>query len=243
MGSRPTLGSRLLGVLCVSLIGALLSVRAATAESFDWRNMVGQNFMTPVKQQWGGTCWAFADIGVLEAKYKITRNDPAYSPNISEQHIIWEDNPDMGGNGGRPFRIAMRYFRDHGVVSEEECPNVGRYEPEAGDPWPLADGWENRVWKAESCWTDIGTIGTAALKEAIKKYGPLVENMSVDDDWYDPPPGDPRGGHAVVIVGFHDDATVPGGGYWIVKTVGVEVGMATAMAPSPMPTATTARRL
>ncbi|MBN2218613.1 MAG: autotransporter-associated beta strand repeat-containing protein, partial [Pirellulales bacterium] len=174
-------------------------------------------FLTPVKNQWGGTCWAHADVGVLEAKYKITRNDPNFSPDLSEQQLVWETDPDLGSmQGGDYFRKAMNYFCDHGVVSEAECP---KQETNVGAPpyWPLADGWEDRVWKAESCWNDIGAIGTAALKEALKKYGPMVENMSVDDEWYDPAPGSPRGGHAVLIVGFQDDASAPGGGYWIVK--------------------------
>ncbi len=217
MGSPPAQVSRLLGVFSVFLIGAFWSVRAASAEHFDWSDVDGQNFITPVKQQWGGTCWAHADIALLEAKYKITRNDPNYSPDLSEQQLVWETNPDMGStSGGAPFSLAVNYFCDHGVVSEAECPAQGT---DIGKPpyWPLASGWQDRVWKAESCGADIGNIGTAALKDAIKKYGPLVENMAVDEDWYDPPPGSHRGYHAVLIVGFHDDGSAPGGGYWIVK--------------------------
>ena len=35
--------------------------------------------------------------------------------------------------------------------------------------------------------------------------------------WYIPAPAAYRGTHSVMIVGYHDDANVPGGGYWIIK--------------------------
>ena len=30
----------------------------------------------------------------------ITRNDPSYNPDVSEQQLVWETNPDMGSTGG-----------------------------------------------------------------------------------------------------------------------------------------------
>jgi hypothetical protein len=47
----------------------------AAAEDFDWRNINGQNWITSVKDQFGGTCWDFAACGVIEAKYMLTRDD------------------------------------------------------------------------------------------------------------------------------------------------------------------------
>ena len=44
--------------------------------------------------------------------------------------------------------------------------------------------------------------------------------VEADTDWYNPPPGTDRGGHVVVIVGYHDNLpgeNAPGGGYWIIK--------------------------
>ena len=72
------------------------SFAPVAAEDFDWRGVNGQNWLTSVKDQFGGTCWDFAACGALEAKYMLTRNDTSYQPDVSEQQINWETNPDMG---------------------------------------------------------------------------------------------------------------------------------------------------
>jgi cathepsin C len=44
-------------------------------DSMDWRNYNGHNWMTPAKSQGScGSCWAFAAIGVIEARLKIMDN-------------------------------------------------------------------------------------------------------------------------------------------------------------------------
>ena len=77
-------------LLACTLLSALgMLGAAALADSFDWRNVAGQDFVTPAKDQGGaGTCWAFAATGVLEAKYKLTRNDPTFDIDLSEQNLV-----------------------------------------------------------------------------------------------------------------------------------------------------------
>ena len=70
------------------------------ADSFDWRDINGENWLTPVKSQFGGTCWAFGSTGAFETHYKLTRNDVSYNADMSEQQVVWETNPDMGSTGG-----------------------------------------------------------------------------------------------------------------------------------------------
>ena len=74
----------------------------------------------------------------LEAKYMLTRNDTTYQPDVSEQQIDWETNPDMGDsvNGGIQLKV-FDYFTNHGVVLESECPTQGT---DTGSPpyWPLS---------------------------------------------------------------------------------------------------------
>ena len=79
--------SRWAFVLSGMLIAACWS-STALAEHFDWRDVDGQNWVTPVKSQFGGTCWDFAACGVLESKYMLTRNDSSYRPDVSEQHAV-----------------------------------------------------------------------------------------------------------------------------------------------------------
>jgi fibronectin-binding autotransporter adhesin len=210
------------------LLGLLLAVVCLTcwplqAEDFDWRNVNGQNWLTPVRDQFGGTCWDFAACGVVEGKYMLTRNDITYQPDISEQQVNWETSPDMGDsiNGGNTYKV-MNYLVSHGIVLDSECP----YQPTSPDTgispyWPLGTGWQDRVFKATAVDNTISQ-GTDAnhVKWALKNYGPLAIHLEADNDWYSPPPGVDRGGHMVVLVGYHDNLpgeTAPGGGYWIIK--------------------------
>ena len=73
-------------LFAVAFLTAPLCVRA---EDFDWRNIGGYSFVTPVKNQDGsGMCSTFASTGALEAKYQITRNDPTYfTLDLSEQQL------------------------------------------------------------------------------------------------------------------------------------------------------------
>ena len=209
---------------CFSLILAVSVFCSPTglfAEEFDWRNVNGQNWLTSVKSQFGGTCWAYASCGALESKYMLTRDDITYEPDVSEQQLVWETNPDLGDSvdGGKTCN-SLDYFTSHGVVLESECPTQGT---DVGAPpyWPLASGWANRVFKSASNY-NLFAQGTNLdyIKSCVKAYGPLTLRMEVDNDWYDPAPAPNRGNHAVVIVGFHDNVngeSAPGGGYWIIR--------------------------
>ncbi|MBN2022979.1 MAG: autotransporter-associated beta strand repeat-containing protein [Pirellulales bacterium] len=222
-GRRWVRSLRWMALWLGTLAGGLLSGGVA-AEDFDWRNVLGQNWVSPVRSQFGGTCWDFAACGALEAKYMLTRNDPTYAPNVSEQQICWEGYMGSAASGGSVWEV-LDYFTSHGVVLETECPN-DRSDPDhwddpaPDDPWPLASGWENRVFKSTS---NVNTIseGTniAYVKDCLKKYGPLTLHMEADEDFYIPT-GTGSEGHRVVIVGYHDNVgseNAPGGGYWIIK--------------------------
>ena len=71
-------------------MGVCLSSQSALADSFNWQSVNGQNWNTTVKSQFGGTCWDFSACGTLEAKYMLTRNDPSFDPDVSEEEICWE---------------------------------------------------------------------------------------------------------------------------------------------------------
>ena len=219
-------------VLCLEtvLVELLcLSTQVASADSFDWRNVNAVNWNTSVKSQFGGTCWDFASVGSFESRYMLTRNDASFVPDLSEQQLCWETNPDLGGTGGGGGSGAMSYCCTHGVVSETECPveaNSAYWDaPGPGDPWPLASGWQNRCWKSTADLTPFVTSTTAGIKAALKLQGPLLTGILSYNDMYQtvadletnyrkPMPGVD---HAVVIMGYQDDANVPSGGYWIIE--------------------------
>ncbi|MGA7698419.1 MAG: C1 family peptidase [Thermoguttaceae bacterium] len=203
-----------------------MSAQSLSADSFNWQSVNGQNWNSTVKSQFGGTCWDFAAVGTFEAKYILTRNDPTFIPDLSEEQLCWETNPDMGGTGGGSGVAAMAYCVSHGVVSETECPYQSS-SPDTGIApyWPLADGWQNRAWISTPGSTPFVLSTTDGIKAALKSEGPLLTGILSTNDLYasvsdleanyrGPTPGVD---HAVSIVGYQDDASVPSGGYWIIK--------------------------
>uniref|UniRef100_A0A915K5N2 Peptidase C1A papain C-terminal domain-containing protein n=1 Tax=Romanomermis culicivorax TaxID=13658 RepID=A0A915K5N2_ROMCU len=52
--------------------------------SFDWRNISGVSYVSPVRAQLTcGSCYAFASMAMLEARYRIRSNNtrqPIFSP-------------------------------------------------------------------------------------------------------------------------------------------------------------------
>lgn len=215
----------------IAIVALALAVTYATpqrllAESFNWQNVNGSNWNTTVKSQFGGTCWDFAAVGTFEAKYLLTRNDPSFIPDLSEQQLCWETNPDLGGTNGGSGVAAMDYCASHGVVSETECPYQSS-SPDVGIApyWPLNTGWSSRAWISSANSTPFVLSTTDGIKTALKSQGPLLIGILASNDLYStvsdlvanyraPIPGVD---HAVSLVGFQDDPSVPTGGYWIIK--------------------------
>src|SRR5262249_41965205 len=70
--------------------GGAPAAGAATAgsgapSSFDWRNVDGKNFITPIRDQGGcGSCVAFGTIATVEGTARVTRHDPNLAIDLSE---------------------------------------------------------------------------------------------------------------------------------------------------------------
>ena len=155
----------------------------------------------------------------------LTRNDPNFVPSISVQQMLWDPpwNTYPLESGMLGFDQILKYTTAHGLVSETECPlDPNNYlSPVSGDPWPLANGWSSRVWQDASYqWAPL-----ANLKNLIRTTGPVEMGFNADCMYgsvadlkanYQPLyyNGDD---HTVSLIGYKDDSTCPGGGYWIVK--------------------------
>ena len=197
----------------------VLASSVARAERFDWRDVNGLDFTTPVRDQGdAGTCWAFAALGAMEAKLEITRNAPDLNPDLSEQFLAWFGQAGTMQSG--IAYLALKSLHMMGTMTEEEFPYTGE-EPTAADLWNPEPGWEDHMFRISSYQLYL-TADTDYLKFCLETYGPLVASMNTDD-WYTPvgsaAPDYPVSGstHVVTVIGYQDDDLVPGGGYWIVK--------------------------
>jgi len=192
-------------------------------DHFDWRDVNGENWLTPVKDQGGcGSCWAFATVGAIEAVYNIERGNPDLDLDLSEQNLVSSCLPGNSCDGGWHDE-ASQYIKTKGIVDESCFPyqswNCGggrsRCSPhcicnrDCCNPCScsLCSDWNNRLYKINNIkWIR----GRENIKRALVCHGPLPTVIDVYCALRGIPAMMPN--HAVVIVGYDDN-----GGYWIIR--------------------------
>ncbi|VUT28244.1 MAG: Cell surface glycoprotein precursor [Candidatus Syntrophoarchaeum sp. GoM_oil] len=191
-----------------------LKMGSASYGTFDWRDVSGENWMTSVKDQAScGSCWAFADLGVIEAIVNIELDNPGFDLDLSEQHLVSACCPAGNCGGGDPLD-AFFYIQEDGVPVEECFP----YLADNSGCTPCTD-WEDGTWTIGDIYQVVpGT--TEAYKWGLETFGPMVVALHASDDLfyytggiYEPLDGwgaEPN--HAVVLVGYNDPE-----GCWIIK--------------------------
>ena len=148
-------------IIVVALL--VVWVLPCMGQIFDWRNINGQDFMTPSKMQGPDECHVFAGCSVMEAKIKITMNDPNFDIDLSERQLLTP----YADNG---FDLA----RSTGILTEQDMP----YDS-VNPQYPL--DWHNRVYKVTAYQTMYVTdevAQRATIQQWLRDYGPLyVENV------------------------------------------------------------------
>jgi len=215
--------------------------------SFDLRDVDGINFITSIKSQSGGTCWAHAIIASIESNLLMTniweKAGETSEPNLAEYHLDWwngfntyfnEDIPDATGlppHQGAQFRIAAAYFaRGEGAV----------YSNNSNDDSEFDDNWyrniPNRFDETYHIFypndIEIFDIGENLenidlIKNKIMNQGPINIAFRIDYDFldenyvhYQPPSNSLDANHNVVLIGWDDNKIVqsaPGNGAWLCK--------------------------
>lgn len=182
--------------------------------SFDWRNIDGIDYTTPIKDQSPApTCEAFAICAALETKMQYQLKE-LYTPDLSENHLYFY----AGGTiqeGYVNIVDAANYLIEYGIPDEGCYP-----DPHRPDDYRFnsLEGWENRTVKiSEWGWInhDIDT-----MKQALIDHGPLIICIHFWQDFFyyfggiykHHEIGRYAGGHVVAIVGYNDNDN-----YWIVK--------------------------
>ena len=198
----------------------------ALPTAFDWSTggsfYNGKNYITPVRNQGNcGSCWAFATTAALESYTLIQGGDSTCilgSCDLSEEMLLT-----CGGGtcSGGLIDSASSYIRDTGLPTE----SCYSYNPAATACAPPSY-WTNQAHKIVS-WAYVATYSPTveAIKNALVSMGPLVTTMEVYQDFYlyyrsgvySYTSGSYVGSHAIAIVGYQDDSTFPGGGYFRVK--------------------------
>lgn len=102
----------------------LAKMAAALPAHWDWRNVDGVNFVSPVRNQAScGSCYSFATMGMLEARIRILTNN-SQTPTLSPQQVVSCSEYSQGCDGGFPYLIG-KYVQDFGIVDESCFPYTG----------------------------------------------------------------------------------------------------------------------
>ena len=181
-------------------------------EVWDWRNVNGQNWLTPVANQGNcGSCVAFASTAVLEAQFTIESKFSWLKAQFSPQAFF-----NCGGGSchyGWFPDWAASYLKQKGTTDSACVPyDLGVTGQDIECKENYCNDQANRTVKIAKIFTPSKIFGGSdkKVKEALK-HGPLVTTLNVREDFlyykggvYKTKSHKKVGGHAVALVGFDD---------------------------------------
>ncbi|MBP9102303.1 MAG: hypothetical protein KBF82_00460 [Chitinophagaceae bacterium] len=186
----------------------------AGASKYDART---QGYVTPVKDQQCGNCWAYSAVGAFEASYKKANGSVI---DASEQHA--ENCVDGDCAGGLAYKV-FEWMVDNNKNLERDAviPDAGVNQScPAGTP---TTNYYASDWGVVSSTGDITKIASVAdIKQALCLYGPVAASVTVSGLFQNYTNGvyfgfesdyaNPSSNHAILIVGWDDLK-----GAWLIK--------------------------
>jgi len=187
------------------------------------------DLMPPVRdQKERGTCVAHACAAVREY---LLGPDASAAANLSEQYLYWAcKEKDNWPGEGTWIKVGMEVLQAQGICPEPVWPyNPKKVADNEGQGPAPADAQEAaaayKIAKGEllqARWVDN-------MKQMLAAGKPVAFAVPVYRYWLTEPAkstGDVRmplsneqtiGGHAMAMVGYQDDPSVPGGGYFMIR--------------------------
>jgi len=196
------------------------TVAGIPPKRWDWRDVNGTDWTTPVRDQLQdvcGSCWAFGALAGLEAAVKIWRNEPDAEVDLSEQYML---SCSPGGCSGWYWFSTLNWVKNNGAIPEWCMPY------QANDTIPCeakCEDWREHLVGIEGY--RAVSSNPESIQNALVQYGPLPTTMDVYGDFYPVYPGGVYRqnsdefvfGHCVTIMGYDNTWGGEGEGYWIVK--------------------------
>ncbi len=196
-------------ILKIKLLGCVASLRKYDART--------KGYVTPVRDQQCGNCWAYSAVGAYESSYKKINGSFI---NASEQQAV--NCVDGDCTGGFAYKV-MEWMVDNNknLGTEAAMPDAGVDQPCAGGT--PATSYYATDWGVVHPSGDPNLIASVAdIKEAICKYGPVAASVTVSGAFQNYTNGvyfgfasnyaSPSSNHAILLVGWDDDK-----GAWLMK--------------------------
>jgi len=194
------------------------------SERFNWHDVDGQDWATPVKDQgMCGSCAVFAATAVTEARANISAGVPDLDLDLAEQHLLSCTAGSSCTLGTWDTELFVPTLRDDGIT-DESCHPYSATDGDCADA--CADADERRFFIVDGGWLPSSGMLVSASDEDIKDglvSGPVYACMMVPDDFFSYTGGVYQGSlaplswHTVAIVGWDDHSDDDAPASWICK--------------------------
>ena len=216
-------------VLTILLV---LSVVSLADNSFDLRDVNGISYVSTVKSQRGGTCWAHGTMAALEGNLLISGNWSAIGmggvPNLSEYHLDWwngfnehnndDTTPTIGGglevHMGGDYRVVAAYIsRGEGSVYCDAANDNSEYDDNWYAEAPERDDLNYlKLYVRDIEWYTAGSdlSNIDLIKNKIMTEGVIGTCMCYSSSFisnyvhYQSPSSTLLPNHSIAIVGWDD---------------------------------------
>lgn len=184
----------------------------------DWRYHNGRNFVTSVKDQAKcGSCVAFGSLAAMESRIVIEKNRLL---DLSEADAFFCSSHGANCKGWWPYSLFIDN-KPRGMVKEKWFP----YQSAFRNGQPSCSVVSNRGDKAIVYNNIDAARGHNNAKNYLAQSGPIAACFDVYNDFFHyrsgvytkSPNAKYSGGHCICIVGYVDDSSITGGGYYICK--------------------------
>ena len=224
---------RVLASILLVFSGLLTASTASLPTSVDLRPEFDQAQLARRLQGARPTCSVFTVAGALE--FAVVKRQ-GHCPRLSVEFLNWAANQACGDrDDGGFFSDLWKGFSTYGICAEDDMPYEAKLDPNRPAPAEALANARTRLalglrWHWIKEWnvnTGLAEAEFQAVKQTLCDGSPVCggfrwpkQEKWIEDVLQMCGPEAVRDGHSVLLVGYRDDASLPGGGVFIFRNTG-----------------------